>query len=222
MTTETKILGGVLVATVVIIVGGAFFMSARTDSPAPSGPIAEVERLVHDGDPAFSKGAAGKASDFADAKVTVVEFGDFQCPSCGAVFPIFEQLKTAYADKPVRFVWRQFPLPNHEFAQRAAEASLVAHAQGKFWDYYKELFENQQNLKPEDLEKYAAVVGLDIAAFKTALDEQTYKSAVQTDVTDGNIVGVRGTPTFFINGTLYTGRYSVNEFQAVIDAELAK
>jgi len=223
MTSETKVLGGVLAATILIIVGGAFFMGSRGATAPAATPVADLGRLVHDEDPAFAHTKAGKASDFADAKVTFVEFGDFQCPTCGAVFPLVEGLKQTYADKSVRFVWRQFPLTaNHQFAELAAEASLAAHAQGKFWDYHHRLFENQEHLTRDDLVKYADLIGLDVAVFTKALDEHTYAAAVQNDINDGHAVGVAGTPTIFINGLPYTGRYSLSDFQAAIDAALAK
>ncbi len=221
MTNETKVLSGVLVATILIIVGGAFFVSSGSNEPVSNEPVAEAERLIHDEDPAFFKASAGKASDFTDAKVTIVEFGDYECPSCGAVHPLFEQLKSDNADKSVRFVWRQFPLTQiHDHAQLAAEAALAAHAQGKFWDYHTELFENQNKLTRDDLIAHAHTVGLDVAAFTKALDEGTYKDAVKQGQTDGNIVGVQGTPSFFVNGVPYRGQYSLSAFQAAIDAAL--
>jgi protein-disulfide isomerase len=223
MTNETKVLGGVMLATLLIVVGGAWYVGSQSAQPQSTEPIAEAERLVHDDDPAFSRGTGGKAADFADAKVTFVEFGDYQCPSCGAVHPLFEQLKNDNADKSVRFVWRQFPLDTiHEHAQEAAEASLAAEAQGKFWEFHRQLFDNQNRLTREDLVGYAEAVGLDTAAFTRALDDGTYKDAVQADQTDGNVVGVQGTPTFFINGVPYRGQYTISAFQAAIDATLAQ
>lgn len=223
MTSETKILGAVLGVTLLIIVGGAWLAGREPAGEVSTEPVAEAARLVHDDDPAYAHASAGLARDFSDAKVTVVEFGDYQCPSCGSVHPLFEQLKADNAEKSVRFVWRQFPLTQiHEHAQLAAEAALAAHAQGKFWDYHRHLFDNQSQLTRDDLLKYAEAVGLDVAAFTKALDEHTYKDAVAEDQTDGNIVGVQGTPTFFINGVPYRGQYTLVAFQAAIDAALAK
>lgn len=221
MTAETKILGGVLLLTLVIIVGGALFVGSQSATKHPTEPVAEAERLVQGDDPAWARGVSGEAQDFSDAKVTLVEFGDYQCPSCGAVHPIFEQLKADNAEASVRFIWRQFPLASiHEHAFLAAEAALAAQAQGKFWEYHRQLFDNQSRLTHDDLLAHAEALGLDMAAFTQALDEHTYKEAVQADQTDGNIVGVQGTPTFFINGVPYRGQYSVDALQTAIDAAL--
>lgn len=223
MTNETKVLGGVLAITILIIVGGAFFIGGTGTPELPTEPVAEVERLVHDGDPAFAYATAGEARQFADAKVTMVEFGDYQCPACGAVHAVVEQLKIDNADKSVRFVYRQFPLTNiHEYAQRASEAALAAAAQGKFWNYHAQLFENQERLTRDDLVAYARAVGLEVDVFTKALDEEMYKDAVRQGQVDGNIVGVQGTPTFFINGSPYKGQYSLTAFQAAIDAVLGQ
>lgn len=223
MNTETKVLGGVLAVTLLVIIGGAFFVSSGSDDAIPSEPVAEAERLVRGTDPAFSQGKSGTVADFSEAKVTVVEFGDYQCPACGAAHPIFEQLKKDNAGTSVRFVYRQFPLSNiHEHAQLAAEAALAAQAQGKFWEYHTLLFENQNKLARDDLFEYAGRVGLDRPTFTRALDEGTYREEVKQGQTDGNIVGVQGTPTFFINGVPYRSQYSVTGFQAAIDAALAQ
>lgn len=223
MTTESKVLGGVLAATLLIIVGGAFFASSGSNDSLPSEPVAEVERLARDGDPAYAKASAGTAGQFSDMKVTVVEFGDYQCPACGAVHPIFEQLKKDNADKPVRFVFRQFPLTNiHEYSSLAAEGALAAQAQGKFWEYHVVLFANQTKLTRDDLLKYAEGVGLDISSFTKALDEHTFAEVIKQGQTDANIVGVQGTPSFFINGVPYRSQYTVAGFQAAIDAALAQ
>jgi protein-disulfide isomerase len=223
MTSESKVLGGVLAATLLIIVGGAFFASSGGNDSLPSEPVAEVERLASNDDPAFFQGKSGAVADFSDAKVTVVEFGDYQCPACGAVHPIFEQLKKDNADKPVRFVFRQFPLTNiHEYSSLAAEGALAAQAQGKFWEYHTVLFANQTKLTRDDLLAYAEDVGLDISSFTKALDEHTFAEVIKQGQTDANIVGVQGTPTFFINGVPYRSQYSIIGFQSAIDAALAQ
>lgn len=212
MTNETKILIGVLAATVVIIIGGAF-IAGRGGGSTTSTQTVDTSRLVRSDDPVLGS---------TDAKVTIVEFGDFQCPACGALHPVLKQVKEANKDAAVRFVFRQFPLTQlHEHAQLAAEASLAAQEQGKFWEYHDQMYENQQNLTEDDLIKHAQAVGLDTAAFKQALDNGTYKDAVQQDVADGTALRVQGTPTIYINGVQYTGQYSVKDIQSVIDKDLA-
>jgi len=135
----------------------------------------------------------------ATAPVTVVEFTDFQCPACAAMHPILDEVMKSYGNK-VRFVVRDFPLNQHEYARKAAEAANAANAQGKFFEYITVLFKNQKALDVPSLKKYASEVGLDRARFDAALDRGVYAAEVQKDVTDGELYGVGSTPTIFING----------------------
>jgi len=153
------------------------------------------------------------------AKVTLVEFSDFQCPYCSRAAAVTDQIKQKYS-KEVRFVFRQFPLPFHEHAHLAAEAALAAAAQGKFWEYHDLLFKNQQELGRESLEKYAAEAGLEMAAFKKALDQGTFKEAVDQDIELGKKVAVNGTPTLFINGARASNAMDFGAISAQIDAGL--
>ncbi|PRQ05595.1 DsbA family protein [Enhygromyxa salina] len=168
--------------------------------------LADLQRMEAKNKPlpaeAIAKIAAGEVPSYgpADAKVTIVEFSDFQCPYCSAAATAFTELKKSHGDR-VRFVFRQFPLSFHQQAHLAAQASLAAHAQGKFWEFHDKLFANQKALGREDLEKYAEEIGLDMKAFKAALDDGTYKQAVDDELALGQEVFVEGTPTMFINGT---------------------
>ena len=212
MNSDAKMIIGIIAATVLVIGGGAWYASRTPAKVDSTTPLTEEQqsRLLGDNDP--SQGPS-------DAKVTVVEFGDFQCPACGQLYPSFKQAKEDYKDQSVRFVYREFPLVQiHEYAQLAAEAALAAHAQGKFWEMHNAMFENQTNLAREDLEKYAEQVGLNMDEFRKALDERTYQDAVRSDIADGNAVGVPGTPTVFINGERYTGNYSIDSLKSAIDA----
>jgi protein-disulfide isomerase len=134
-----------------------------------------------------------------NASVTVVEFTDYQCPSCAATQPILERLITEYGDR-VRFVVRDFPLQQHADARKAAEAAEAAREQGKYWDFTAILFRNQSALKPEMLKQYAQVIGLDRAKFDAALDSGKFADKVDRDLLDGQKLGVSGTPSFFVNG----------------------
>jgi protein-disulfide isomerase len=155
----------------------------------------------------------------ADAKVTVVEFSDFQCPYCTRAAAVANQIKEKYPDR-VRFVFRQFPLSFHKEAHLAAQAALAAGAQGKFWEYHDLLFENQKALDRASLEKYGEQLGLDMAEFKKALDDGTYKDEVDADIELGNKVAVSGTPTMFINGTRVQNATDFASVSAQIDAAL--
>jgi protein-disulfide isomerase len=135
----------------------------------------------------------------AEAAVTVVEFTDYQCPSCAAAQPVLEKLITEYGDR-VRFVVRDFPLNMHPEARKAAEAAEAAREQGKYWDFTAILFRNQSALKAEQLKQYAQVLGLDRAKFDAALDDGRFADKVERDLIDGQKFGVSGTPTFFVNG----------------------
>lgn len=165
--------------------------------------------------------AKGKAPSFGpeDAKVTVVEFSDFQCPYCSRAATAVDQIKEKYGSK-VRFVFRQFPLPMHENARGAAEAALAANAQGKFWQFHDKMFQNQGKLNREGLEGIAKDAGLNVGDFKKALDEKTFASQVDSDMKLGEGVAVQGTPTMFINGARVENPTSFEAISAQIDAAL--
>jgi protein-disulfide isomerase len=155
-----------------------------------SEPSQAVQNISVDDDPARGD---------TNASVTVVEFTDFQCPACAAMHPVLDEVLKSYGNK-VRFVVRDFPLNQHEWARKAAEAANAANAQGKFFEYIAVLFKNQKALDVPSLKKYASQLGLDRARFDAALDRGVYAEEVRKDVEDGEIYGVGSTPTIFING----------------------
>ena len=145
----------------------------------------------------------------ADAPVTLVEYGDFQCPYCGAAYPIVKELEKK-AGKILRVIFRNFPLTNvHPNAEGAAEAAEAAGAQGKFWEMHDMLFEHQNRLGRSDLEQYAAHLGIDVSRFGKDLDAGAYRAKVREHFRSGVLSGVNGTPTFFINGRRHDGDYSL-------------
>jgi protein-disulfide isomerase len=154
-----------------------------------------------------------------DAKVTIVEFSDFQCPYCSRAATAEHDLKAKYGDK-IHFVFRQFPLSFHQNANLAAQASLAAHAQGKFWELHDKMFANQSKLERPALEGYAKEIGLDMNAFKKALDDKTYTSAVDAEQKLGEEVAVDGTPTMFLNGARVGNPTDSAEISKEIDAAL--
>lgn len=153
-----------------------------------------------------------------NATVTVVEFTDFQCPSCALQHPILERLIAEYGTQ-VKFVLRDFPLRQHENAVKAAEAAEAAREQGKFWEYVTLLFRNQSALQVDKLKAYATELKLDRTKFDAALDGGKFRDKVQRDTLDGQKVGVNGTPTLFINGRRIADR-SYEGMKAVLDASL--
>lgn len=168
-----------------------------------------------------AKIAAAGAPSFGpeNAKVTIVEFSDFQCPFCTRAANVVHQIREKYGDK-VRFVFRQFPLPMHGDAHLAAQAALAAHQQGKFWEFHDLLFANQRALTRPSLEGYAKQVGLDVPRLEKALDDQSLKAAVDADVKLGEEVNVSGTPTVFINGKRVANPTEFAPVAQLIDAAL--
>ena len=171
--------------------------------------------------PRIQVAAEGPTRGPKDAPVTIVEFSDFECPYCGSAFETVEQVMNAYAGK-VRLVYRQFPLSFHPHAAKAAEASLCAADQGKFWEYHDVLFKNQKKLDPTELKAHATEVGIDAQKFGQCLDSGDKKAAVDADQKAGLAAGVGGTPAFFINGIFLNGAQPIDEFKKVIDGELAR
>lgn len=157
-----------------------------------------------------------------DAPVTIVEFSEFQCPYCGRytqeTFPLIDE--TYIQTGKVKYVFRHFPLNFHEYAQKAAEASACAEEQGMFWEYHDVLFANQDALDVDSLKQYAADLGLDMAKFNACLDSGAMADRVQQDVSDGAVLGVSGTPAFFINGIALFGAQPFSSFQDLIEEEL--
>ena len=139
----------------------------------------------------------------ASAPVTLVEYGDYQCPYCGMAYPIVQSMQRSLGNE-LRFVFRNFPLRDaHPDAEHAAEAAESAGAQGKFWEMHDTLFENQDRLEDRALIGYAEEIGVDAEQVARELDEGTWASRVREDFRSGVRSGVNGTPTFFVNGVRY-------------------
>lgn len=153
-------------------------------------------------------GPEDHAAGPSGAPVTLVEYGDFECPHCGRAYPILKRVQQQLGDR-LRFVYRHFPLTEaHPHAERAAEAAEAAGAQGKFWEMHSMLFENQHALDDPDLVRYAGVLGLDLDRFTRDLAEHTFVPRVRENFLSGVRSGVNGTPTFFINGLRYDGAWT--------------
>jgi len=159
----------------------------------------------------------------AGATVTLVEFSDFQCPFCKKFFPVLKQVEQNFGDK-IQIVYRQYPIPSlHPFAFKAAEASLCAQDQGKFWELHDLMFQEQERLAVKDLKVAAARLGMDQKKFDLCLDSGRYTERVQTDMDEGGRVGVTGTPALFLNGIPIDGGAVPYEIVAkAIEKELAR
>ncbi|QQR47440.1 thioredoxin domain-containing protein [Myxococcus xanthus] len=209
---ENLVKGGVPASQVYakIIEKGSERAAPKAQPQQPAAAVRKVE--IPSDSPSFGP---------ANAKVTIVEWSDFECPFCSRVGPTLSKIKESYA-KDVRVVFRHQPLPFHPNAKLAAEASHAAHEQGKFWEYHDKLFANQKAMDRASLEKYAQELGLNVAKFKAALDSGKFKAKVEADMAAGNAVGANGTPTFFINGREFVGAQPFEAFKRVIDEEIGK
>ncbi len=155
------------------------------------------------------------------APITIVEFGDFQCPFCGRVEPTLTDLLKKYKGQ-VKLAFRDFPLSTiHPYAEGAAEAGRCAEAQGKFWPMHDAMYADQSKLGDSDLTATATRLGMDRSSFASCLKSGKYKAAIQQDVAAGQRAGVTGTPAFFINGQFLSGAVPESQFEQIIDSELA-
>lgn len=217
MTTEVKILIGI---AVLVIGGGVFLAIYANPRPEQPGQAVDGKSLVRE-----TSHMTGKK----DAKVQVVEFGDFQCPACGVAHPEVKAVIEMYKDNPnVNFVFRNFPLDTiHPNAHISAEAAEAAGAQGKYWEMHDLLYETQSewstSTTPMDLfTKYAEKIGLNVNDFKVSVEQRLHTDVISADTKDGEAAGVNSTPTFFINGEKQNKVLKRDEMKALIDAALAK
>ncbi len=156
----------------------------------------------------------------ANAPVTIVAFSDFECPFCNRGRNVLADLRAAHPDE-VRIVWRNLPLPRHTHARLAAEAALEAFAQGgndAFWRFHDIAFGHQEHLARADLERYAALVGLDLPRFRDALDRNAHAAEIDADIALGTRLGADGTPAFFVNGTPIAGALPIDVFEGLTAA----
>jgi len=156
------------------------------------------------------------------ATVTIVEFSDFQCPFCGGLFPTLKAIEKSYPEQ-VRIVYRQFPLTSiHPFAQKAAEASLCANDQKRFWEFHDSMFGDQAHLTVDDLKKRAVDLKMNTADFNSCLDGGAKASAVTSAIEEGRKAGVSSTPSMFINGRFLSGNQPYADIREIIEDELQR
>ncbi len=155
----------------------------------------------------------------ANARVTLIEFSDFECPYCYSAEKQVDIVMAAYP-KDVKLIYKQFPLSMHPHAEMAAEASLAAREQGKFWEMYDVLFKNFRQLSADNIMIWAKQIGLDMDKFKADLVSGKFKTAVQKDIADGEAAGVYGTPAFYINGKQYNGEVTLAALRPILATEL--
>ncbi|MGI9589787.1 MAG: thioredoxin domain-containing protein [Myxococcota bacterium] len=197
------------------------FLTARRQAEAVDRVrgTATVEILMQP--PRIQVAATGPSRGPESARITIVEFSDFQCPFCKRVGPTMDAIVERYPED-VRIVYRNFPLGNHNRAAPAAAAALCAEDQGKFWPYHDLLFDNPRALEDDHFAEYAAKLDLDEEAFAACYGEGRYEAQVARDLADGRAAGVTGTPAFFVNGVMLSGARPKEAFFELIDAELAR
>ncbi len=211
MSTETKIISGIGVIFFALFA----FLIYRTST---------VPQVV--ADPALLIADSSHMTGNKNAKVNVVEFGDYQCPACGYASPIIDKLIETYKNNSnVNFVFRNFPLPQHSNALVSAEAAEAAGAQGKFWEMHSMIYNGQNDWSGsskalEIFAGYAQKLGLDIKTFTDAVSQNKFQDAISKDRSDGNALGVNATPTFFVAGEKIDGVPSFDEFKKKIDGKL--
>lgn len=195
MKTETKLLGAILLITVVLIFGAVFFLGKDSGSKNAGDSI--VQQID------YSK---GQKTGTDSAKVKLVEFSDFQCPACEAVEPIIEKIRITYP-KDVQVIYRHFPLKQHPYGRKAAYLAEAAGEQGKFWEMHDKLFETQSQwsaLPESEIEAFflslAKDLGLNEEKVKQEISADTFKAKIDADIEEGNRLGVNSTPSFFLNG----------------------
>jgi Na+/H+ antiporter NhaA len=154
----------------------------------------------------------------ANALVTFIEYGDFECPYCGQAESVIRELLSSFGDE-LRYVWRHLPLNDvHSNAQLAAEAAEAAAAQGKFWDMYDKLLAHQDELSPRDIGRYTQELGLDVGRFWDEIRRHEHTERIAQDVASADSSGVSGTPTFFINGRRHQGAYDIETLESAVQA----
>ena len=201
---ETKLFAGIILVTVAIMGIGVFLFSR----PAPILPreVLLPEDVVTRGAP--------------DAKTYLVEFSDFQCPSCRLFKDEVDRLTAKYKDK-LFYGYRHFPLSQHPFAYKAALAAESANDWGKFWEIADYFFSHQDNLSDQMIEEAGQKLGLDGEKFKESLKSEKYKNKIERDIADGRKFGIDATPTFFLNGRRLT-LFSVADLEKTVEKELNK
>lgn len=221
MRKEGIVLAGIGIITLLIVVGAAFFLSGPSapSTPQGEGKVSDTALLLG---PEGERMAEGTPS----AKVTIVEFGDFQCPACGAAHPVLKQIVSDYKDK-VYFVFRNFPLPMHPNAPLAAQAAYAAGSQGKFWEMHDKLYESQDEWAEKSagpakdvIVGYAKELGLDMTKFNDDLNKNAGNAKIQKDQNDGYQLGVNSTPTVYINGTKFAAVMTYDQLKKEIDDRL--
>lgn len=215
---------GILVTTV-LIVGGVFYFSSPSTTKAPK-PVSQ-NILIPPGEYVTSGIVNGNYIPATEsAKVSLVEFGDYECPACGVYHPFIKQLLTEFAGK-INFTFRNFPLSQHKNAQISSQAAEAAGLQGKYWQMHDKIYETQNEWSSSTDAKsifigYATTLGLDINKYKADIDSSIVKDKIIADTNDGKLVNLNATPTYYLNGVkIETLPNNYSGFKSLIESDLA-
>lgn len=217
MTNETKILAGFGILTVILVIGGAILLGNSSSSQSSQEPTQKADSniLIRPNSTQIST---------SSAKATLVEFADFQCPACATAHPTVKQILKENKGK-VNFVYRHFPLPQHKNARISAQAAEAAGIQGKFWEMYDKLYENQSSWSESNsaldiFTDYAKDLELDIDQFKKDIENNELADKIQKDANDGNTLGVNSTPTFFLNNQKVENLANFGDLKTQVESEI--
>lgn len=219
MSNEMKALLGIGAVTILILIGGVFFMSKSTTTSTNTSADQRVDKSILIKKDSYSIGSP-------KSKVALVEFADFQCPACASAQPVAKRIIEDYKGR-IYFQFRNFPLQQHRNGRLSAYVAEAAGDQGKFWEMHDMLYENQdewgESNKPmEFFESYANKLKLDVEKLREQIKKEDVSKKIDRDIQDGGAAGVNSTPTFFVNGIEFRGVPQYADLQKLIDQELKK
>lgn len=211
MSRDTEIFISVGTLSLLLLIGAVFFLGRTTSSNTPR--TAEAKLLIRDDSHQIATNSA---------KVTIVEFSDFQCPACAAVHPTIKKVLEDYKGR-INFVYRHFPLPQHAYAIKAGEAAEAADEQGKFWEMSDKLFASQTEWSEgktsvDNFVTYAKELGMDSDKFRQSVESSKFAGRVNEDYKDGLSLGINATPTFYLNNEKLIEAPTYNNFKSKIDS----
>lgn len=227
---------GIWAAVIAVLVGGLWLLiTAVNNSPSPSAPVqikipeVSAQDFIRGPESASSSARLPSPSGEAtggQAKVTLVEYSDFQCPACALYYPLVKQLEEDF-DQDLRIVYRLFPLTNiHQNAMISSQAAYAASLQDKFWEMHDMLFENQESWNDTQARDifvdYAGELGLDVAKFEKDINSEVTKKFVTDEQNKGLTLGINSTPTFFVNGVRIQNPAGYDDFKKLIQDALTK
>ena len=224
MNTEKKFVIGIILSTIALLVGAVWFLG-KSDTGSSSEDKATT--LSQDQQQLLELASDDYIKGNKEAKVTIVEYLDFECEACGAYYPVVKSLMTEFG-QDVRFVTRYFPLPGHKNSMTSASAVEAAAKQGKYWEMHDLLFTEQRSwgektsAEPKIFEEYAKKLGLNMEQYARDVNSKETKARIERDKNAGTRLGISGTPTFFVNGSKIPNPKGLEDFKTFIKAELQK